>query len=184
MGNYLFKNFTKIVASRLGSIAARILTPFQFGFIPRKCIHTCIALASNTINIMDTPTKRGNIALKINIHKAFDTISWCFLMSLLQKLRFSDIFYNLVSAILHLARLSILINSSPNGYFEFFRGIKQGDLLSPLLFCITEKALGRWIDWETISGRITQMLRAPRYLFYVNDILIFAKAATQNIRYL
>ncbi|KAL8463017.1 hypothetical protein ACS0TY_033870 [Phlomoides rotata] len=31
MGNYLFKIFTKILASRLGVIAARILTPFQFG---------------------------------------------------------------------------------------------------------------------------------------------------------
>ncbi|KAL8555822.1 hypothetical protein ACS0TY_003582 [Phlomoides rotata] len=29
MGNYLFKIFTKIIASRLGAIAARILTPFQ-----------------------------------------------------------------------------------------------------------------------------------------------------------
>ncbi|KAL8511850.1 hypothetical protein ACS0TY_018327 [Phlomoides rotata] len=37
MGNYLFKIFTKIIALRLGGIAAKIMTPFQFGVtqIPR-----------------------------------------------------------------------------------------------------------------------------------------------------
>ncbi|KAL8514616.1 hypothetical protein ACS0TY_013630 [Phlomoides rotata] len=138
MGNYMFKIFMKIVASPLGGIAARILTPFQVGFVPGKRIHTCITLAFDAVNILVTPTRTGNMALKIDIHKAFD-------MS---------------------ARLSILINGSRMGY----------------LFCIAKDDLGRWIDWEVVSGRITQISRVPRYLLYADEILIFVKATTGNIR--
>ncbi|KAL8492514.1 hypothetical protein ACS0TY_023919 [Phlomoides rotata] len=50
-----------------------------------------------------------------------------------------------------------------------------------MLFCLAEEALGRWIDWEVTSERLTQIPRAPRYLLYVDDILIFAKATIQSI---
>ncbi|KAL8523962.1 hypothetical protein ACS0TY_013791 [Phlomoides rotata] len=118
----------------IGGIAAKILTPFQFGFIPGKLIHTCIALASDAINILDNPTRIGNMALKIDMHKAFDTVSWSFLISMLEKLGFSTLFC-----------------------------VKHGNLLSSLLFCIAEEALGRWIDWEVLSGHITQISRALRH---------------------
>ncbi|KAL8555579.1 hypothetical protein ACS0TY_003398 [Phlomoides rotata] len=182
MGNYLFKIFTKILASRLGGVAARILSPLQFGFVPGKSIHTCIALASDTINILDNPRLRGNMAIKIDMHKAFDTVSWRFLISMLQRLGFSASFCALISSILESARLSVHINGTPHGYFACSRGVRQGDPLSPLLFCLAEEALGRWIDWEVASGRITQIKRSPCYLLYADDILIFAKATVGNIQ--
>lgn len=46
MGNFIYKVYTKIIASRLGSFIGDILSPTQFGFIPGRRIHTCIALAS------------------------------------------------------------------------------------------------------------------------------------------
>ncbi|KAL8480479.1 hypothetical protein ACS0TY_027134 [Phlomoides rotata] len=178
----MFKIFTKILASRLGAIAARILTPFQFGFVSGKRIHTFIDLSSDAINILDYPHVRGNMAIKIDMHKAFDTISWRFLLSMLQRLGFSASFCDLISAILHSTHLSVLINGVPRGYFDCSRGLRQGDPLSPLLFCLAEEALGRWIDWEVTSGRLVQIPCAPRYLFYADDILIFARATIGNIR--
>lgn len=53
MGNFYYKIFTKIVATRLGSFISEILSPSQFGFVPGRSINTCIALASETINNLD-----------------------------------------------------------------------------------------------------------------------------------
>ncbi|KAL8542630.1 hypothetical protein ACS0TY_003492 [Phlomoides rotata] len=103
---------------------------------------------------------------------------------MLQRLGFSYSFCGMVVAILESARLLILINGAPRGYFACSKGVRQGDLLSPLLFCLAEQALGRWIDWAVDYGHITQIPKAPRYLLYADDILIFAKATYSNIRQL
>lgn len=83
MGNFTYKIFTKILATRLGSFISDILSPFQFGFIPGRRIHTCIALASDALNFLDID-QCGHMALKIDICKAFDTISWSFLLKVLR----------------------------------------------------------------------------------------------------
>lgn len=50
MGNFSYKIFTKIIATRIGSFIGKVLSPSQFGYIPGRSIHTCIAIAPETIN--------------------------------------------------------------------------------------------------------------------------------------
>lgn len=64
MGNFHYKVYTKVLASRLGSFVGSILSNFQFGFISGRRIHTCIALASDVINFLDLGSK-GHMALKV-----------------------------------------------------------------------------------------------------------------------
>ena len=51
-----------------------------------------------------------------------------------------------IDNILSSARLSILINGAPEGYFRCSRGVQQGDPLLPLLFGIAEDFLSRYIS--------------------------------------
>ncbi|MCI53948.1 RNA-directed DNA polymerase (Reverse transcriptase), partial [Trifolium medium] len=46
---------------------------------------------------------KGNLALKIDIREAFDTLEWSFLLKVLRQFGFSDI-------ILHTAKLFVLVN--------------------------------------------------------------------------
>jgi len=43
------------------------------------------------------------------------------------------------------AKLSVSINGAQKGYFDCKRGVRQGDPLSLLLFCIAEDVLSRGI---------------------------------------
>lgn len=55
------------------------------------------------------------MAIKLDIRKAFDTLNWDFLISVLAAFGFDDIFIGWIRFILHSDRLSILINGSPIG---------------------------------------------------------------------
>lgn len=47
------------------------------------------------------------------------------------------------------AKLSISINRKASGFYSCSRGVRQGDLLSPLLFCLE----------EVLSIRISNMVQ-------------------------
>lgn len=74
LSNFIFKVVMKIMATRLGNIASQILAPNQFRFVPRRNIHYCIALTSEEVYNMNKKGVEGEIALKVVIKRAFDTV--------------------------------------------------------------------------------------------------------------
>lgn len=78
----------------------------------------------------------GNIALKIDIKKAFDAIDWNFLLQILKAFGFNSIFFHCVQVILESAKLSFSVNGHDVDHFPCKRGVHQGDPLSPLLFAL------------------------------------------------
>ncbi|KAM2653782.1 hypothetical protein EV2_025374 [Malus domestica] len=131
------------ISDRLAPIAAQIIFPNQFAFLKGRHISDCIHLASECINLLDNICDGGNVAIKFDLAKAFDTLSWDFLTRVPQAFGFHSSFVQWISFILHSAHLSILFNGSPVGFFSCSRGVRQGDPLSPLLFCIIEEVLSR-----------------------------------------
>lgn len=49
--------------------------PILFGFIKGWNMEDCIAMVSNCVNLLDKKCFWGNVALKIDIRKAFDSMS-------------------------------------------------------------------------------------------------------------
>lgn len=128
--------------------------------------------------------RNDNMALKVDIVKAFDMISWNFLIQVLRRMDFLDHFLNLITDILQSARLSILINDTPHGYFSYSREVYQGDPLPPLLFCIAEEALIRWIEFSLETSHLTAHHRLPMQLLYADNILIVLEATRANARHI
>lgn len=187
LGNFLFKVITKILVSRLGPILAKILSPYQYGFIPGKHINHCIALASEGFNCLVINGKKWGLTFKIDIRKAFNTINWDLLIQVCRLMGFSEFFVDAIYNILTSARLSILINGAPKGYFTCSQGVRQGDPLSPLLFCMAEEVLGLSIQKCILNRELTQIyvgpnLWVPPFLFYADDVIIFTNHKRHNIK--
>ena len=84
---------------------------------------------------------------------------------------------------------SILINGSPCGFFGSTRGLKQGDLFSPLLFVLVMEALERMLDKAVLKGRMSGFSvgnlegrsMAVSHLLFADDTLIFCKVDLDQI---
>ncbi|KAK0607544.1 hypothetical protein LWI29_016439 [Acer saccharum] len=187
LSNFLLKISSKILADRLAQIVTRIVSPYQFGFIRDRHIEDCIALASDCVNVLHKKCYGGNLAMKIDIRKAFDTLDWSFLRRVFQAFGFSPIFMDWIDNILRSSRLSVMINGSLKGYFHCSRGVRQGDLLSPLLFSIAEDFLSRLLSRMVDFSQILP-ISSPRgfststHLLYPDDVLIFYRGTVRNLK--
>ncbi|KAK2642188.1 hypothetical protein Ddye_023951 [Dipteronia dyeriana] len=187
LGNFLFKISSKIFADRLAQVAARIISPQQFGFIRDRHIEDCIALSSDCVNVLHKKCYGGNEAMKIDIQKAFDTLNWKFLCRVLRAFVFSQTFMDWIVSILGSSRLSILINGSPTSYFSCSRGVRQGDHLSPLLFGLAEDFLSRLLSRMVESDQLLP-ISSPRgfsaltHLLYADDVLVFCRGTVKNLK--
>jgi len=189
LANFQFKVITKILADRLAPITMRIISIEQRGFIRDHNIHECVILTSEVINLLEKRQYGGNVALKVDIAKAFDTLDRNFLLDVLRGFSFAETFVNWILAILNSTRPFVLVNGKTVGFFSCSRGVRQRDPLSPLLFCLAEEVLSRSIFIAVTSGRLLPMtycrgVYLPMHILYADDVMIFCTGTKRNIRVL
>jgi len=164
-----------------------IILEEQRGFIKGRNIKDCICLTSEAVNLLSKKTYGGNIACKIDISKAFDTLNWGFLIKVLSKFSFNSKLCSWIKAILESTKLSVSVNGKQHGFFHCNRGVKQGDPLSPLLFCLAEDVLSRSISKLVQEGKV-ELIKAsrhqtlPSHILYADDVMIFCKGKSSCIQ--
>jgi hypothetical protein len=105
----------------------------------------------------------------------------------LKQFGFNEVFCNWIHVILQSTYLSVSINGKSQGYFSCSRGVRQGDPLSPLLFCLAEDVLSRSISKLVAQGSLYQIkgtrnVMIPSHSLYADDILIFCKGNLSGLR--
>jgi hypothetical protein len=73
--------------------------------------------------------KKACLLLKLDITKAFDSVSWPFLLEVLKRLGIGQIWCDVISGLLASSSTQVLPNGSPGDKIAYRRGLRQGDPL-------------------------------------------------------
>jgi hypothetical protein len=106
---------------------------------------------------------------------------------MLKRCGFGEKWCSWISFCISSIRFSVLVNGSPEGFFDSSRGIRQGDPLSPLLFVFVMEALSRMLS----AGINDELLKGFKvgnvtisHLLFADDTLIFCKDNPDQLAYL
>ena len=83
------KLVTKMLANRLASRLDQMVSPNQSAFIKNRLIQDNFMLVQQTVRFLHSQ-KQPRFLLKLDITKAFDSVSWSFVLEVLGKLGFSS----------------------------------------------------------------------------------------------
>jgi len=81
------KLVTKLLANRLAGRLDEMVSPNQSAFIKHRFIQDNYMMVQQTVRFLHSQ-KQPRILLKLDITKAFDLVSWPFLLQVLEKLGF------------------------------------------------------------------------------------------------
>ena len=127
----VYKIIAKVLANRLRSVMGKIISASQNAFVKERQNLDPVLIANECL---DSKLNSGlpGLICKLDVEKAFDHVSWSFLLQLLERSGFSAKWRQKILFCLSTVCFSILINGSPCGFFGSTRGLRQGD---PCLIC-------------------------------------------------
>ncbi|KAM0824886.1 hypothetical protein ACQ4PT_069905 [Festuca glaucescens] len=175
---------TKVLARRLAPRMPELVDSNQSAFIRGRCIQDNFLLVRNSAKLLHS-RKIPSFLLKVDVAKAFDSISWSFLFEVLRQRGFGPRWLRWIALLLRTASTCVMVNGCGGGAFRHGRGLRQGDPISPLLFVIAMDVLSamlRVADRAGVLSDLTPLGLKSRVSLYADDVVIFAKATVSDLQ--
>jgi hypothetical protein len=187
--NVLYKIISKVLANRLKTILPVIISDSQSAFVPGRMITDNVSVAFEVLHKVKAKQKgrKGEMAVKLDMSKAYDRVEWIFVEAIMRKLGFEEKWIMMIMECIRTVQYSILLDGVPKGYIIPSRGLRQGDPLSPYLFLLCAEGLSALLQKSSLVGRL-KGLQTSRlgpwisHLFFADDSLLFGKASLAESR--
>lgn len=183
--NVDYKWFTKVLTMRLAKHADKIISPVQTTFIPGRFILEGIVMLHEVLHHLRVHRRQG-IILKLDFEKAYDKVQWGFMMEVLEKKNFPVKWIGWMKQVIEGRRVGIIVIGQPGNFFRTYKGLRQGDPLSPLLFNLVGDTLSMMLDKAKGSGLIRGLVPdliegGLTHLQYADDTILFLDIDEESI---
>ena len=185
--NMVYKLASKTLVNRLKKFLPSIISESQSAFVNGRLITDNVLVAIETMHHINQKKggAKGEMALKLDMSKAYDRVEWRCLDKIMEKLGFNSRWRNLMLQCISTVTYSIKINGKQCGQISPTHDLRQGDPLSPFLFLFCAEGLSAMIkkavDREKMEG-ISICRGGPRisHIFFADDSIVFYKASTEE----
>jgi len=183
--NVMYKCISKIIVGRLKTALTDMISPSQAAFIPGRQISDAILLTQNLMHNYHLNKGPARCALKVDLRKAFDTVSWEFILAGLHAIGIPQTMTSWIKQCISTAHYSISLNGELHGFFKASRGIRQGDPLSPYLFVLAMEGLAGILRHTTQQQGFKYHWRCKQnsitHLCFADDLMLFCHADTSSV---
>ncbi|CAH9116346.1 unnamed protein product [Cuscuta europaea] len=186
--NVVYKIITKILANRIAPCLPAFVDPAQGAFVHGRLMFDKNFLAQDLVRGYTRKRISPRSMIKVDLRKAYDTISWTFLENILIGLGFHPRFIGRIMECVTNASFSISLNGSLFGWFKSKRGIRQGDLMSPLLFVLCLEYFSRLVKMKTKVSKFNYhplcSSLSITHLAFADDLMLFSRGDVHSINIL
>lgn len=123
--NVIYNTFVKALANRLRRVLPALVAETQSTLVPERNINDNILSAFEIIHYMRYAGKRRRteMALKVDISKAYDNVRWGYLEAMLLRLGFADKWVKRMMLYVSTISYKVLLNGKKVGPISPFRGL-------------------------------------------------------------
>lgn len=160
----------------LTAVVDKVISPFQTTFLLGRSILDGVVILQEILHELRSKKATG-VILKLDLEKAYDKVSWDFLEETLQRKGFSKTWIRWVNQAVRGGKVCIDLNGERGEYFRSFKGLRQGDPSSPLLFNLVADALLAMLTRASNAGAIQGLVPhlvdgGITHLQYADDTVI------------
>lgn len=182
----LYKVIAKLLCSRLQLVLPTIINENQAAFVEGRCILHNVLIGQELLRLYNRKSSSPCLMMKVDIRKAYDSVSWDFLRDLLVCLCFPQKFVDWLLECVCTASYSLVVNGESLASFPGQRGLRQGDPVSPLLFVIVMEYFSRLLKRVAVHPEFRfhpgcQPL-GLNCLVFADDILLFCKGHARSVQ--
>lgn len=185
--NVAFKVISKVLVNRVRPIMCKLIGPHQNSFLTGRSTLDNVILTQEIIHNMNRRKgKKGLMVVKVNLHKAYESVDWNFLEeTTLEGFGFPRRIIDFILFYLKESEISILRNGGRFPSFTLGRGLRQGAPLAPYLFNLIMEKQAYDIHNEVSRGtwksiRILRRGIEISNLFFAGDLMLFGEATNQQ----
>ena len=129
------------------------------------------------------------MTVKLDISKAYVRVGWGFLRQIMLKMGFDPRWVHLAMETITIDSYAVLINGESWGFITPWRGIKQGDPLSPYLFLLCVEGLSAMLRKAKESHQLRGIKSSQQgvcisHLLFADDNLLFCQAIVGECQWL
>jgi hypothetical protein len=187
--NVLYKIISKVLANRMKALLPKCISQEQSAFVENRYIIDNVMVASEILHHMKCKTrgKVGEVALKIDISKAYDRVNWSYVKSMMRKMGYHEKWVHWMGMCMESVQYHVQVNGEDVGLQSPGRGLRQGDPLSPYLFIICAEGLSILLKRLESRGEIHGVKvcwGAPllTHLLFADDCFLFCRAEEREAK--